>query len=121
MKKIILCAASVFVIAACGRANAVTVMDAQCDQIAIGERGDVLVRCPVTEQLAGLQAATADSMFLSVPLDAADLADNEHIYVNVLSDADNYCDGGTEIRVLVRGFVPDWDNMPMYTVSHCVK
>ena len=123
MKKLsILLGAIVF--AGCAHADTVDVLGASCDQIASGERGDILVRCPANDALREIQAGAPDSMFLSIQLDEAikdkQANDGDYIYVNILSDELSSCAPGvSEYRVLIVDIPADMPSM--YSFSKCAE
>ncbi len=106
----------VIALAACGQEAKKTLVS-DCEQISAGEQGDTLVKCPMTEELAAIQAMEANSMFLSATADLVALAaDAENVYVNVNAGA---CDveGQVQYRVMVKN--PTIDGEAMYAVAIC--
>ena len=103
MKKYLFIGAIAAALTGCGdKVNTVTVLDAECKQVITGERGDVLVKCPITEQLTAFQSETPSAMFLSIDPTTLLELDAEHIYVNVIPagvfDGVTY----TEYRVMAK-------------------
>ena len=120
MKKILFAGVAAALLAGCNEKdedNTITVLDATCERVAVASNGDknFVVKCPITEKLAEIQARTPDSMFIN-GLDFYDLnayaADAEHIYVEINPNASN---GNQPIyRVMVQN--PVIDGNAMYSV-----
>lgn len=115
---VIACAA----VAACSSKDTVNVLGQNCQKVATGERGDMLVKCPVSQELAAVQAVAADSMYLSTNADAGvkfdEIAsDAEHVYVNVIPAGTMEGQNTNCYRVTVKE--PVFDGAAMYTVEIC--
>ncbi len=117
MKKSIIVGAISLAVLGCGAdAETVTVFDAECETVLTGERGDVVAKCPVTEQLAAIQTETPNAMFLSVD-PATLILDADRVYVNIV---DGDCGENTVgYRVLVNN--PVFDGEALYAVFKCVE
>ncbi len=117
MKKSIIVGAMSLAMLGCGTdAETVTVFDAECETVLTGERGDVVAKCPVTEQLAAIQTETPNAMFLSVDPTTLLALDADHVYVNIV---DGDCGENTVgYRVLVNN--PVFDGETFYAVNKCV-
>jgi len=117
MKKILFAGVVAALLAGCGNsAETVTVFDAECETVLTGERGDVVAKCPVTEQLAAIQNETPNAKFLSVDPTTLLALDAEHVYVNIV---DGDCGENTiGYRVIVQN--PVFDGEAFYAVNKCV-
>lgn len=118
MKKSIIIGAVSLAMLGCGAdAETVAVFDAECENVMTGERGDVVVKCPITEQLAATQNETPNAMFLSVNPTTLSALDAEHVYVNIIDDD---CGENTVgYRVIVQN--PVYDGEAFYAVAKCVE
>lgn len=121
MKKLfllpVLCA-----LTACGsNTDTVVVMGQNCEKVAVGERGDMLVKCPVVEELVAIRNGTPNAMFLSVNADMVNLeeiaADGEHIYVDVVPAGTFEGQASECYRVLAAQ--PVFDGVAMYATQVC--
>lgn len=118
MKKISILTCAVALGVCASSAHAVDVLGAECEQVAAGERGDILVKCPVTDALTEIRNGTPDAMFMSVNMDVFDfeqLKADDAVYVNVVSD--DCGPAGTGYRVVIEN--PEFDKA--YAVTHCVS
>lgn len=119
MKKIFGLVAVLALVAGCNSntSDTVTVLDATCEKVTTFTEGDMVVKCPITEQLQALQTQEANSMFVQ----GGDLklnelaADAEHIYVNVIPAGSYEWAPKTEYRVMVKE--PVFEEGKMWTVS----
>lgn len=115
MKKLLLCLGALLAVPACASNSTVDVLGQKCEQVAVGEQGDIIARCPASAELVKLQAGQPSAMFLSMGPSEEMLADKEHVYVNIV---ENDCkDGMTGYRVLVAN--PVMDGTAMYAVLVC--
>ena len=102
----------VMALAACSGSEKINVLGVSCEKIATGEQGDILVRCPLNEDLRTLQQISPNAQFLSVAV-PEDISDTETVYVDIVM---NDCGEGTVgYRVLVQ--TPDSEGM--YAVGLC--
>lgn len=117
MKKSIIVGAMSLAMLGCGTdAETVTVLDAECESVITGERGDMVVKCPITEQLAAIQNEAPTAQFLSVD-PATLILDADRVYVNIV---DGDCGENTVgYRVLVNN--PVFDGEALYAVFKCVE
>lgn len=117
MKKYLFIGAIAAALTGCGdKVNTVTVLDAECKQVITGERGDVLVKCPITEQLTAFQSETPSAMFLSIDPTTLLELDAEHIYVDIV---DGDCGEDTiGYRIMVQN--PVFDGETWYAVGKCI-
>ena len=117
MKKSIIVGAMSLAILGCGKnAESITVFDTECESVITGERGDAVVKCPITEQLTAIQNETPNAMFLSVDPTTLLALDAEHVYVNIV---DGDCGENTVgYRVIVQN--PVYDGEAFYAVNKCV-
>ena len=123
MKKIALLPV-IAALAACGSSvETVEVLGQKCEKIATGERGDMLVKCPVVAELDAVRANPANAMFLSVNGDVVNFeeiaADKEHIYVDVVP-------AGAVEQVSVECYrvmsaEPVFDGVAMYATEVCAQ
>jgi len=117
MKKFGVMAVAAVALAACGDSNTIDVLGQKCTKIATGDKGDVVVKCPVNEDLTALRSVAADSMFLSAQVNFEEVAaDKENVYVNVIP-AGTLEGKGTCYRVVVNE--PVFDGEKMYTMQVC--
>ena len=119
MNKFSILTCAVALVACASSANAVEVMGTECEQVVTGERGDILVKCPVTDALTEIRNGTPNAKFLSVNMDVFDYSllstDTDSIYVNIVNE---YCpEGQVGYRVAIAG-ATDFENY--YAVSKCV-
>ncbi len=119
MKKIfvlpVLCGA---LLAGCNsKDNTVEILGQKCEKIAVGERGDFLVKCPVVPELDAVHNADKNAMFLSVTPSEEILADVENVYIDVVPANTIEGVGGTCYRVL--GVNPTVDGEALYAVEVC--
>ena len=124
MKKYMLVGFAAAILAGCSsnESKTETFMGVECENIATGELGDYVLKCPIAQELEAVQAQEANAMFIS----GRDNyyhgfnvfeADVEHIYVNVVP---NDCgDNTVGYRVMVKE--PVFDGETMYAVAHCVQ
>lgn len=107
-------------LAACSSDNTVDVFGQKCEKIATGERGDFLVKCPVSPELDSIRAADKNAMFLSVNANFEEIAaDAEHIYVNVVP-AGTF-EGVSVNCYRVLGTDPVFDGEAVYATEVCVQ
>lgn len=120
MKKLGVMAVALSALAACSSNDTVDFMGQKCAKIATGDQGDILIKCPMTEDFAALRSVAADSMFLSVNADKVNFdeiaADTENAYVNVIP-AGTFEGKGACYRILVNE--PVFDGETMYTIEIC--
>lgn len=118
MKKFLFAGVVAAILAGCSENSqdeTITVLDAKCERVANGYQNNFVVKCPITEKLAEVQAGTPNHMFID-GLDFYDLnayaTDAQHIYVEVNPNASN----GTQpiYRVMVQN--PVIDGNAMYSV-----
>lgn len=87
MKKLIFCGAAAAIIAGCSsKDEPIVVFDAQCEQVAKFDSGNMIVKCPVTRILGMAQQKDPNNTFSQwgdLPL-AEFAADTEHAYVDVV-------------------------------------
>lgn len=119
MKKYVLVGFVAAILAGCSsnESKTETFMGVECEKVATGERGDYVLKCPITPELEAIQVQEANAGFLSAgnPVDYA--SDAESIYVNVVQ---NDCgDDTVGYRVMVKE--PVFDGETMYAVTHCVQ
>lgn len=109
----------VLCLAACGSDNTVDIFGQKCEKIATGERGDFIVKCPVSPELDSIRGADKNTMFLSAQPDmAAIAADAEHIYVNVIPAGTFEEITGVCYRVMAAE--PVLDGETMYATEVCI-
>ncbi len=115
MKKYMFVGFAAAVLAGCGEKTE-TFIGAECEKIVTGERGDYVLKCPITPELTMVQTQEPNALFASVnPTEYA--SDAEHIYVNVVP---NDCgDDVAGYRVLVKE--PKFEEGSMYAVSFCIQ
>lgn len=122
MKKLFICSAAVAMLAGCSsKPETVPVFDANCEKVAVFEQGDMIVKCPVIESLAAIQAQEPTAKFVQggeVDFVAA-AADAEHIYVNVIPAGAYEWAEKLEYRVMVKE--PNFEGDAMWAVSVVVE
>lgn len=120
MKKLLLIL-PVAALAACGQEQKTLVSG--CEKIAANETIGEVYKCPMSEELAAIQAMEANAMFVSFEgLDAAAMAaDAENVYVNVAGACKTEVEGqvteGRDYRVMVKN--PTIDGKAMHAVEIC--
>ena len=121
MKKLLLIL-PVLALAACSSEQPKTLVSG-CEKIAANETVGEVYKCPMSEELAAVQALEANSMFVSFEgLDAAAIAaDAENVYVNVAGACEIEVEGqvteGRAYRVMVKE--PKIDGKAMHAVEVC--
>ena len=117
MKKSIIVGAMSLAMLGCGTdAETVTVFDAECETVLTGERGEMVVKCPVTEQLTAVRGESPNAMFLSVDPTTLVEIGAEYVYVNIV---DGDCGENTiGYRVIVQN--PVYVGEAFYAVNKCV-
>ena len=115
MKKYVFMGFAAAILAGCGNKTE-TFLGVECEKVATGERGDYVLKCPITQETTMIQSQEPNAMFASVnPAEYA--ADKEHTYVNIVP---NDCGENTAgYRVLVKE--PVFDGTTMYAVSFCMQ
>lgn len=115
MKKYMFVGFAAAILAGCGEKTE-TFIGAECEKIATGERGDYVLKCPITPELTMVQSQEPNALFASVnPTEYAN--DAENIYVNVVP---NDCgENMAGYRVLVKE--PKFEEGSMYAVSFCIQ
>lgn len=122
MKKILIASALIASLTACSNAEPeepIEVLDATCEKVQTFEQGDMIVKCPITEQLVDAQSNAADSKFVQGgdgEANVIELAkDPEHIYVNVIPAGAYEWAEKTQYRVLVKE--PVFEEGKLWSVS----
>ncbi len=112
MKKLLLIL-PVIALAACSQEKTLV---SGCEKVVASENGDVY-KCPMTEELAAIQAMEANVMFNTLDgLDvAAVAADAENVYINIYGSCEQ--EGQVAYRVMVKN--PVFDGKAMYAVEVC--
>ena len=113
MKKLVLIL-PVVALAACNQQKTLV---SGCEKIVTNELGGDIYKCPMTEELAAIQAMDANSMFGSIEnFDIGNaIADTEHVYVNIYGQCAEQ--GQVAYRVIVKNPVIDGESM--YSVEVC--
>ncbi|MBR1380663.1 MAG: hypothetical protein IJ560_03705 [Alphaproteobacteria bacterium] len=102
-------------LAACSGNDAIDVMGQKCTKVAMGENGEMLVKCPVTEDLTGLRAVEANAMLITADANVEEIAaDKDSIYMNVVPATETI---GTCYRILVNE--PVFDGTTMNALEIC--
>ena len=114
MKKLLL-VLPVIALAACNQQKTLV---SGCEKVVANENGDVY-KCPMTEELAAIQAMEANAVFEAVEgLDmAAVVADAENVYVRVSNTTQ--CEGEGQVAYWVVVKNPVLDGKTMNTVVTC--
>ena len=114
MKKLLLIL-PVAALAACGQEQKTLVSG--CEKVVTSETGGDIYKCPMSEELAAVQAMEANVMFGSIEgLDVATVvSDTENAYVNVYGKCE--AEGQVAYRVMVKK--PTIDGKAMYAVEIC--
>jgi hypothetical protein len=107
MKKMFVCGTALALLAGCSekpKTEEVKVFDVACEKVVAFEQGDMIVKCPITDALATVQAQAPTAKFVQGgDLNFADLAaDAEHIYVNVIPAGAYEWATKLEYRILVK-------------------
>ena len=117
MKKYLFLGALAAALTGCGdKVNTVTVFDAESEQIMTSERNDIVVKCPITEQLTAIQGEKPNAMFLSISPTDDIVTDAEHIYVDIVEG--DCGENTTGYRIMVQN--PVLDGETLYAVTKCV-
>ena len=114
MKKLIL-VLPVIALAACNQQKTLV---SGCEKITSDREGGDVFKCPMSEELAAIQAMEANAMFGGTgdTVDfAAITADAENVYVNVYGTCE--AEGQVAYRVMVKN--PTLDGQAMYAVEVC--
>ena len=115
MKKLLLIL-PVMALAACNQEPQTLVSG--CEKLTTDREGGDIYKCPMTEELAAIQAMEADVMFGGSG-DTFDtkviVADTENVYVNVFGDCET--EGQVAYRVAVKN--PKIDGKTMWAVEVC--
>ncbi len=116
MKKLLLIL-PVMALAACSSEQPTTLVSG-CEKITTDREGGDVYKCPMTEELAAIQAMEANAMFGGSG-DTIDLkaivADAENVYVNVFGTCEQ--EGQVAYRVMVKN--PKIDGKTMWAVEVC--
>lgn len=115
MKKLLLIL-PVAALAACGSSEKTLVSG--CEKLTADREGGDVYKCPMSEELAAIQAMEANAMFggSGDTFDiAAAAADAENVYVNVFGQCET--EGQVAYRVMVK--TPTIDGQAMYAVEVC--
>lgn len=115
MKKLLLIL-PVAALAACGSQEKTLVSG--CEKVTTDREGGDVYKCPMTEELAAIQAMEANAMFggSGDTFDAAAAAaDAENVYVNVYGTCET--EGQVAYRVMVKN--PVLDGQAMFAVEIC--
>ena len=120
MKKMFVCGATLALLAGCAdkpNTEEVKVFDISCEKVVAFEQGDMVVKCPVVDALATIQAQEANAKFVQGgELNFAELAsDAEHIYVNVIPAGSYEWAEKLQYRILVKE--PNLEGDAMWAVS----
>ena len=118
MKKLFVCGAAVAMLAGCSsKPETVQVFDADCEKVATFEQGDMIVKCPVVESLATIQAQEPKAKFVQGgDFDfATAVADTDHIYVNIIPAGSYEWAEKLEYRIMVKE--PNFEGDAMWAVS----
>lgn len=113
MKKLLLIL-PVVALAACSQEKTLV---SGCEKVVTSETGGDIYKCPMSEELAAIQAMEANAMFNTLEgLDAAAVAaDAENVYVNIYGTCEQ--EGQVAYRVMVKN--PVFDGNTMYAVEVC--
>ena len=115
MKKLLL-VLPVVALAACSSEQPKTLISG-CEKVGSDEFSTTY-KCPMSEELAAIQAMEANAMFKSGSEDlAAIAADAENVYVNVATEDKCETEGQVAYRVMVKN--PVLDGQAMYAVAIC--
>ena len=116
MKKLLLIL-PVVALAACGSEQKTLVSG--CEKILSNEVAGDVYKCPMSEDLAAIQALEANAMFKTTDgLDVAAIAaDTENVYINVFAEDKCPAEGQVWYRVMVKN--PTFDGKAMYAVELC--
>ena len=124
MKKVLIYGAAIAAIAGCSAKSTdeVKVFDASCEKVVVFDRGDMIVKCPISETLASLQDQAPTGQFVTwgdVNFMGA-VADAEHVYVNVIPAGAYEWAAQKEYRIMVKDPVIEDENS-LYTVSVLIQ